>query len=61
MLFRWWDHWKMFGMLPYGSDSLGEEPYFVFQAFEVCERVSREVESKRPPPMIVLKQEQKGK
>lgn len=40
----WWDDWKTFGVLPFGSSDILGEPMFVYQTLRLCEIVSRQVQ-----------------
>lgn len=33
----WWLEWRMFKVLPYGSETLADEPAYVLEAFSACE------------------------
>jgi hypothetical protein len=38
----WYDEWRQYGVLPYGSQSLSDEPALVFDAIRLCDSVASE-------------------
>lgn len=37
-LVGWWDEWRRYGSMPFGTASFDTEPAFVLDAIDVCQR-----------------------
>lgn len=38
----WWQEYRDLGVLPFGSDTLGDEPYFVGEVIQLCDAAANE-------------------
>lgn len=45
---KWWDEWRRYGVLPFGTGSLDTEPGFVFDVIDTCQRAFDQAMSERP-------------
>ncbi len=41
---RWWNEWKSLGVFPFPG-GMDDQPYYVYEAFEICERTFADVEA----------------
>lgn len=44
---RWWEDWELFRVLPFGADSIKEEPAIVYSVLRQCAHVKAEIQAER--------------